>query len=126
MAMTPSDQDVHRPNSRPICARCPLEERAPEPLDRSWIEANGRDCLGVSQGLVHRAFKTAPDPAIKWQHKPALRPLEQRGVKAAQTDAPQHGLLAEWLIARLLRQAIHTFKEDLIHQRHTLLQRGSH
>jgi hypothetical protein len=64
---------------------------------------------------------TTPDPAIERQHKPTLGPLEQRRVKASQTDTPQHSLPAQWPIARLIRQAVHALEEDLVHQRYPLL-----
>ena len=41
-------------------------------------------------------------------------------------DAPQQSLLAQRPVARLIRQAVHALEEDLVHQRHPLLQRGGH
>src|SRR5579884_2320429 len=87
VAVAPSDEDVHRPNPRPIQAGCPVEEGSPEPLHRRGVEPHRSDGLRVSQGPVHGVLQTAPDPAIERQHKSALGPLEQRRVKAAQTDA---------------------------------------
>src|SRR5580700_1538127 len=103
IAMAPSDQDVYRPNSRPIHAGRAVQEGPPEPLHRCGVEPDWSDSLRVPQGLVHCVLQPAPDPAIKWQHKPALGPFEQRGVKAAQTDAPQHSLPAQRPVACRIR-----------------------
>jgi UDP-N-acetylglucosamine 2-epimerase (non-hydrolysing) len=88
VAMAPSDEDIHRPDARPIHAGCPGKEGPPEPLDRYGVEAGRGNRLRVPQGLVHGALQAAPDPAIEWQDEAALGPLEQCRVEAAQADAP--------------------------------------
>jgi len=89
--VTPPDQDVYRPNSRPISAAATLEEASPEPLHRGGVEPDRCNRLRVPQGLVHGVLQSAADPAIKRHHEPTLGPIEQRGVKAAQTNAPTEG-----------------------------------
>ncbi len=66
------------------------------------------------------------DPAIERQHEPALGPIEERRVEALQPDATQPRLAADGLVAPRIVQAVHSVEEDLIHQRHALLQRGGH
>src|SRR5271166_605800 len=126
VTVAPSDEDVYRPNPRPIHAGRPIEEGTPEPLHRYGVEPDWSDSLRVPQSLVHGVLEAAPDPAIEGQHKPALGPFEQRRVKATQADAPQHSLLAQWPVARAIRQAIHALEQDLVHHRHPLLQRAGH
>src|SRR5262245_53632620 len=83
VAVAPSDEDVYRPDPRPIQARCPVEEGPPEPLHRCGVEAGRSDGLRVPQGLVHYILQAAPDPPIERQHEPALASLKQRRVEAA-------------------------------------------
>src|ERR1700686_1105992 len=126
VAVAPSDEDVYRPDPRPIHAGCPLEEGTPEPLHRHRVEPNGSDGLRIPQGVVHDVLQAAPDPPIEWQDEPALRSLEQRRVKAAQANAPQDGLPTQRPVAHGIWQAVNAFEKDLIYQRHPLLQRGGH
>jgi hypothetical protein len=77
VAMAPSDEDVYRPDPRPIHAGCPVEEGSPEPLHRCGVETGRSYGLRVPQGLVYSILQAAPDPAIERQHEAALGPLEQ-------------------------------------------------
>src|SRR6516165_11909121 len=72
VAVAPSDEDVYRPDPRPIHAGCPLEEGPPETLHRSGVEAGRSDGLRVPEGLVHDILQAAPDPPIERQNEPAL------------------------------------------------------
>src|SRR5277367_3201286 len=50
VAVAPSDQDVNRPDPRPVHAGRPFEERAPETLHCYGIEPDWSDSLRVPQG----------------------------------------------------------------------------
>ena len=86
MPMTPADQNVEHPYSRPIQSSRTLLVGRPQPLDGLAVEANSRCQLRVTHGVVHVTPQRLADPAVERQHEALLRPLEQCGVETVKPD----------------------------------------
>ena len=93
--MTPADEDINRPDPRPVDPGAAVDKGLPQLSDRDRIETAWRNRLRIAHGLIHHLLQALPDPAIERQHESALGPIEQRRIEAAQTDPPQHVLAAE-------------------------------